>query len=155
MTSLRVAGTGPLTPSGSFRVHHSPAGMQKGGAGGREGLGSRGPSPGRAGGACRKWEQGAIPQCLQAPHCGSFSFPHPPLFFMSFFVTPFTRQGHAKIQSFIHSLNISVCYKWGDRNAFHLFIQHTLKIISLCKTARCNQLLSYVTGERCISSGYS
>lgn len=46
MTSLRVAGTGPLTPSGSFRAHHSPAGMQRGGAGGREGLGKWGPSPG-------------------------------------------------------------------------------------------------------------
>ena len=111
----------------------------RGGLGGRAGSGNKGQSLN----VCKH------PTVALSPS------PYPPLFFMSFFVTPFTRQGHAKIQSFIHSLNISVCYKWGDRNAFHLFIQHTLKIISLCKTARCNQLLSYVTGERCISSGYS
>lgn len=38
MTSLRATGTVPLTPSGSSRAHHRPAGTQRGGAGRRVGL---------------------------------------------------------------------------------------------------------------------
>lgn len=153
MTSLRGRNWSPDSIR-QFQGSSQPSRDAEGRGWWEGGFGESGPSRGGLQGV-QEVGTGAIPQCLRAPHCGFFSLPHPPLFFMSFFITPFTRQGHTKIQSFIHSLNISVRYKWGDRNAFHLFIQHTLKIISLCKTARCNQLLSYVTGEKCISSGYS
>lgn len=42
MTSLRAAGTVPLTLSGSSRAHHSPAGMQRGGADGKGAAGGVG-----------------------------------------------------------------------------------------------------------------
>ena len=108
MTSMRAAGTGPQAPSGSFRAHHSLAGTQRGGAGGREGLGEAGAISGEA--WHRKWEQGEIPQCLQAPCCGSFSLPLSLLSLISFFITPFTRGGHTKIQSFTRSSYISIYY---------------------------------------------
>lgn len=113
MTSLRAAGTVPLTLSGSSRAHHSPAGMQRGGA---DGKGASGPS----GGAARRWKPEETSQCLQAPivvlsSSLPFSLRHP-------------LQGgggayRTKIQSFIHSSNIILFYSWGDRNAFHSFIQ--------------------------------
>lgn len=73
MTSLRARGTVPLTPSGSCRAHQSPAGMQRGGAGGREVLRESGAASGQGCVGCRRQEQGAIVQCLRAPHCHSVS----------------------------------------------------------------------------------
>lgn len=103
MTSLRAAGTVPLTPSGSSRAGLGPAGMWGGGAGGK----------GCSGGGNKRTPL----TCLQVPTVAL-----------------------TKSQSFIHSSNIIVFYKWGERNAFHSFIQRSLKIISPCKTARCNKL---------------
>lgn len=71
MTSPRAAGTHPLTPSGSFRAHHSPAGTQRGRAGGREGLGDAGATSGESHGGAGRGNKGRSPNVCRYPIWGS------------------------------------------------------------------------------------
>lgn len=91
MTSMRAAGTGPQAPSGSFRAHHSLAGTQRGGAGGREGLGEAGAISGEA--WRRKWEQGEIPPMFAGTLLWLFLPPSLPPFLDFFLYNTFYKRG--------------------------------------------------------------
>lgn len=123
MTSLRAAGTVPLTLSGSSRTHHSPAEMQRGGADGK------GAAVVVVGGAQEVETRGDLP-VFAGTHCCSLFFP---LFLLFFYLggTFYKGEGVRTTLRFNHSfIKHYHILQLGRQNCIS-FIYSTLKIISL------------------------